>query len=123
MFVLRLHDMRSDNQESLFDIGLSDNQENIIKFVTQELVSPYVEDNFNKVFKKGGPLEWYDLPKDEAQSYLEIATEEAYIEFKRTEYKNYLNSLPKIYIKESEEQPKVKRTRKSKNLPDNTKVQ
>ena len=95
--------MRSENVESMVDICLADTPADLVKFVQQELSpKPYKEESYRKVFKKGGPLEWFNPPVS-ADSYIEVITEEKYVELKREEYRKYLSSLPRIVTEQQEE--------------------
>lgn len=99
MFVLRLNDMRASQIEILSDVCISDNKKDLTEFIKKEKTKPYQEENgdrvWSKSFKKEGPLEWYNLPIDDS-CYLEIATEDAFVEAKRKEYQNFINSIPKL---------------------------
>ena len=39
---------------------MSDDKEKLVKTYESEFVDSYDDDRFRKVFRKGGPLEWYN---------------------------------------------------------------
>lgn len=98
MFVLRLNDIRGP-EDQLTDICLSEDKTELAKFVKKEKVKSYEEDSHKKVFRKGGPLEWFNLPASDEFCYLEIASEEDFIKAKREEYLKFLAGIPRL-IKE-----------------------
>lgn len=70
MWILQLNDMRERKSENLTFIASADTREQLDKFLLEESVPPYKDEGenyygpttFNKVFRKGGPLEWYNQP-------------------------------------------------------------
>ena len=50
----------TDRAESGRISVMSFDKDRLIKFYEGEIVESYNDDRFRKVFKKGGPLEWYN---------------------------------------------------------------
>lgn len=102
MYILRLNDMRGPKVEVLTDICIADTKEELENFIKTETVESYKdetpENKWTKVFKKGGPLEWYNPPTSIDHCFMEILSEEDYVERKRTEYKNFLESIPRLAL-------------------------
>lgn len=50
----------TDRAESGRISVMSFEKDRLVKFYDGEITEPYSDDRFRKVFKKGGPLEWYN---------------------------------------------------------------
>lgn len=50
----------TDRAESGRISVMSFDKDRLVKFYEDEISEPYDDDRFRKVFKKGGPLEWYN---------------------------------------------------------------
>lgn len=71
VYFLILNDMRGSYERDTM-IAASFDRDKIVKFITSEMVEPYddcpsMDDygnvhKWHKVFKKGGPLEWFNPP-------------------------------------------------------------
>ena len=94
-YLLMLNDMRSSRSEHLTIVGRGDTLEELQAFVAGEKVEPYTDAGehvqthstdfsaqlngpsvehtpyykYHKVFRKGGPLEWYNPPNDNDVPY------------------------------------------------------
>lgn len=68
VFVLFLNDMRSDHIESMSVAARASTREALVAFVASERVEPYTTEcdyrpvPWGKVFRKDGPLEWFNEP-------------------------------------------------------------
>lgn len=65
-YVLMLNDMREPHIENLRAVKVSNDRAELAKFVTDEKVPPYRSEGgqhgWSKVFREGGPLEWFNAP-------------------------------------------------------------
>jgi hypothetical protein len=64
MFVLVLNDMRSPKSETLDNVAKGTREE-LIALYRSERVEVYRDGKWHKVFRKGGPLEWFNRAEDE----------------------------------------------------------
>ncbi|KKN98528.1 hypothetical protein LCGC14_0146390 [marine sediment metagenome] len=97
-FILVLGDMRSAKYENSFTpIAISDNPDKLRQWVNSEKVDKYTDGRFRKVFKQGGPLEWYnppdDLGVDPENSIRPLSPLDEYIEVAVKETTNWYNTL------------------------------
>lgn len=61
MWLLRLNPV-TDRAESVRIVAWAETEQQLLDFLQQESVEPYKDDRFHKVFRQGGPLEWYNPP-------------------------------------------------------------
>ena len=64
MWVLYLNDMRSSNIEILVPVARASTKEDLKAFVARNEVTPYDDGGWGKIFRQGGPLEWFNRPYD-----------------------------------------------------------
>lgn len=58
---LVLNDMRSSNIENIECVKVSNNRQELVDWYKEQLAdTPYRDENWDKVFKKGSQLEWYN---------------------------------------------------------------
>lgn len=72
MWMLRLNDMRSSNIENLQNICVAESKEELESFLKNQEAESYNDTGSNSIhgssytyqksYKKGGPLEWYNKP-------------------------------------------------------------
>lgn len=73
-FVLVLNDMRSPKIEIVRPAVRADTPEELVAFMERERVEPYreptgyLDGTWYKVFRKGGPLEWFNPPFGDTQA-------------------------------------------------------
>jgi hypothetical protein len=81
MWILALNDMRAPKIETSEFVARADVAEKLHQWMRDERVEPYTEDNWRKVFKKGGPLEWYNEPfSGMGQGVMYFGTEEEWVQ-------------------------------------------
>lgn len=94
MYILRLNDMRTPKIEMYEVVAKSEDPEKLEQWMLSEKVEPYREDNWGKVFRKGGPLEWYNAPERcFGQGIVQICSEEEYVEDARSRYREMMGPL------------------------------
>jgi len=65
MYALLLNDMRQPNIENLEVVTVADGKEILIAIYKGQLADkPYTDGKWGKVFKQGGPFEWYNPIND-----------------------------------------------------------
>lgn len=64
MWVLLLNDMRAPKVEILSPVVRADTREALEAFLKREEVEAYTDGRWGKVYRKGGPLEWFNRPWD-----------------------------------------------------------
>lgn len=61
LFGLLLNPM-TDRTEATRLVAIAEYRSEIESLLRDERVEPYKDDNWHKVYRKGGPLEWYNAP-------------------------------------------------------------
>lgn len=95
MFVLMLNDMRAANVETMLPVARAETAEELDSFLEQELANPYVDGQWSKVFKKDGPLEWYNPPFAE-ECIVDVGTKEDWMQGAALQYDEQVMSVPPI---------------------------
>lgn len=62
IYVLTLNDMRFEKYEDLVDVAWSTSIDALVDLLLDQRVDTYKDGRFAKSFRKGGPLEWYNVP-------------------------------------------------------------
>lgn len=96
MFVLMLNDMRSSNIENLKPVVRAETAEEIESFLERETVDNYRDDRWSKVYKQGGPLEWYNPPWSFEQHIIDVGTEDDWVNDAIEAYQRQIIALPTI---------------------------
>lgn len=120
MWVLMLNDMRNSKIEILTTVIRSETKEALKEFVNSQKVDSYIDAaehithhttgflagttdhkgsySYHKSFKKGGILEWYNPPYDcdEHKHYVNVGTEQDWIEEAKKNYATCVLSIPAI---------------------------
>ncbi len=71
LWILQLTDKRRLCAPKMYPICKAKTKEALIAFVEREKCEPYVDGGLGKVFKKGGPLEWFYAPESD-DSYIDV---------------------------------------------------
>ena len=76
--ILYLNDMRSPQIEMLRHVVKAATKEELKAFLARERVESYRDGRWGKVFREGGPLEWFNEPwaHDERRHFVEIDVDE-----------------------------------------------
>lgn len=90
MWILRLNDMRFPKCEMTEVVAVSEDPEKLLKWMEVEKVEPYRDERWGKVFRKGGPLEWYNEPTAD-QGVINIGDVEDWIEDTVERYNKLIN--------------------------------
>lgn len=107
MWVLQLNMMRN-RTESRTAVAFSESKEKLEAFVAGERVEPYGDEGFSdfgghgttfqKVFRKGGPLEWFNPPEslfgDDA--FVDIGTEDDWAGRARERFHAFVSELTRV---------------------------
>lgn len=62
MWILRLNDMRAPRIEQVEPVAKAQNPDALVALMHRERVESYTDGKWNKEFRRGGPLEWYNPP-------------------------------------------------------------
>ena len=72
MFVLQLNPMTS-NAENVVPICRAETEQQLLDLLEREAVEPYItDDRWHKVFRKDGPLEWYNPPGPDGTAWIGV---------------------------------------------------
>lgn len=105
-YALVLSHMRDEHYENSYRIAAwAETKEALLAFVEAEKVEPWVDENpsmvnlngtfmYSKVFRKGGPLEWFNGP--DHRSFIEIDSPEEHAEKARQQRTAQLLTLLKV---------------------------
>lgn len=116
MWVLLLNDMRSSKVEVLQPVFRHETKEKLKDYLEQQKVPGYqttmerfgdgpkgigtekIIHTFNKGFKQGGPLEWFNAPNDfhEAEHFIDVGTDENLGPIKLEFWKNNVITIPVV---------------------------
>jgi len=94
MFLLRLNPMRANAEHNLV-VARGETIDSLIAFVNSEMVEPYHDGEWHKIFRQGGPLEWYNPPLDNPwfPCFHDIGTQEEAIKRTIKEWNNMLERV------------------------------
>lgn len=93
MWVLKLNDMRSSKIEMWESVARAEHSEKLQQWMDLEKVEPYRDEQWSKVFRKGGPLEWYNEPLGMGHGIYNIGTEEDWVQHIRDDYHTLMDSI------------------------------
>mgnify|MGYP003331262818 CR=1 FL=1 len=97
MYILKLNDMRSAHVEEMSNVCIAETKEQLVNYLNTEFVDHYIDSGYRKTFKKNGPLEWYNPPISDSESFVQIIGEEEFIQRKLQEYRDFISNIPRIY--------------------------
>lgn len=81
MWVLRLNDMRAPQIEIMTFVCRAERREDLEALLQRELTTPYTtDDRWNKVYRQGGPLEWFNPPWQDESAIVDVGTREQVVE-------------------------------------------
>lgn len=76
VYILVLNDMRSSNYETMTTVARANSIQELVDLVESELTTPYRDGQWNKSFRAGGPLEWFNPPVGKIEKYVINFTEQ-----------------------------------------------
>jgi hypothetical protein len=94
MYILRLNDMRAANVENLQPVARAETNEELQRFINGEKVDLYQDGKWAKVYKKGGPLEWYNAPYNFEPSIVTVGSADEWAANARAQFEEQIMSLP-----------------------------
>jgi len=94
MWVLELNDMRSSNIEKVEAVAKAQSPEELEALLDRESVDPYRDGTWNKKFRQGGPLEWYNPPWGFSSPFVYVGTEDEWAEQARKRYQELVGAIP-----------------------------
>jgi len=70
-----LNDMRASNIENMSPVCRAESHNALLALIDREKVEPYRDGRWGKVFRAGGPLEWYNPPYTfSSESFIDVGT-------------------------------------------------
>lgn len=97
MFVLVLNPMRGQVERGV-PVARAETIAALEEFIKRETVEPYKDGQWHKVFRAGGPLEWYNPPSDGFffENFQDIGTEETWAENARKQFRQMMAELQAV---------------------------
>jgi hypothetical protein len=95
MWVLLLNDMRMPKIEMLEPVARAETKEALIAYLGSQEVETYQDGQWNKVYRKGGSLEWYNPPSDDL-SFRDVGHEDDWAANARQRYRDQVLSIPAL---------------------------
>lgn len=103
MWALRLNPMAKQT-ETISVVMFAETREKLEKFVNDEQVEMYRDDKWNKLFRKGSILEWYNGPSQPGGDnwfgvpiYVDIGTRESWALDASNEFDQFMTTAPHVY--------------------------
>jgi hypothetical protein len=96
MWVLLLNDMRASNIENLQPVCRAESYQELLNYVKREQVEPYRDGQWAKVFRKDGPLEWFNPPWNLERNFANAGTREDWMQKAGESYDQQVASLPLV---------------------------
>ncbi len=96
MWILRLNDMRAANIENVQAIFRAETNEQIEAFLEKESVPQYRDGQWQKYYRKDGPLEWFNPASGYEGGIIDVGSEESWINDAIEAYKVDILSIPTI---------------------------
>ena len=94
MFILQLNDMRISNAESLTLVARAETQEKLKRLMTREEGEGYRDGQWAKVFRRGGPLEWYNPPLFGGAQIMNVGSADDWASKARIQFEEQIMGLP-----------------------------
>lgn len=94
MWVLLLNDMRASNVETQEPVCKAETREELESYLQRETVEPYMDGQWGKHFRQGGPLEWYNPPFGCDNAFINVGTREDWMRRASDEYDRKIGMLP-----------------------------
>ena len=109
MWLLELNPMRAQC-EAREAVAIGETREALEAFVARETVEPYTDEGapniygvsrWNKIFRKEGPLEWFNPPRPEHEDldgphFIDIGTRDDWMQRAAEQFDNLTSSLPLV---------------------------
>lgn len=62
MYILIMNDIRHASLKMNTAVCQADTEAELVNFLESEKVQPFNDGEYRKYYKKGGPLEWFNVP-------------------------------------------------------------
>lgn len=98
MWILCLNDMRAPQVEILRPVCRAETREQLDDFIERERVASYSDGHWNKNYRRGGPLEWFNPPWDfeAGRHFVNVGTRQQAAEMAMAAYDEQVMSVPEI---------------------------
>lgn len=94
MHILQLNDMRSSKVENLTPIARAETKKILETFMEKEKTDLYSDDRWQKNYRQGGPLEWYNPPFSMNAHILNVGSADEWAATARREFEETIMRLP-----------------------------
>ena len=94
MFMLQMNDMRASSVENLTGVARAETGEELQRLLDTEGVASYPDGPWNKSYRKGGPLEWYNPPFSLAAGIVNVGSADKWAANARTKFEEQIMVLP-----------------------------
>lgn len=98
MWILQLNPMRA-NTEACLPVARAETREALEVFLQREAVEPYLDGQWRKAFRRGGPFEWFNPPMGSDLFYdefLNVGALEDWINSTRQRWNRMLIEIPEV---------------------------
>lgn len=96
MWVLYLNPMQANAERSVA-VARADTREALERYVAAERVEPYSVGQWHRVFRAGGPLEWFNPPEQTwGEAFKDIGTLEDHVAAAVRAWNSFLAETPSV---------------------------
>lgn len=96
IYVLFLNDMRFARFEDTEPVAQAEVREELEQFLERERVPNYMDGSWEKCYRQGGPLEWYNPPSDGVHGIKQVETPDEAAESARQARAEILSNIPQV---------------------------
>lgn len=96
MFILQLNDMRMSQVQILTPVMRSESGPALKAFIEDEKVERYTDGQWGKIFKKDGPLEWYNPAYEGNDGIIDVGTVDDWQEDAVKAYNDEVLAIPEL---------------------------
>lgn len=96
MYVLLLNNMQSSQVEIMTPIARAETKEELVALIEREKVDCYTDGKWRKSYRAGGPLEWYNPPTFDHESFLDVGTAELHAKRARANFDREVIPIPLV---------------------------
>lgn len=98
MWVMHLNDMRASNIENMTAVARAETVEELKALLTREDCGVYTDGKWRKQFRQGGPLEWYNPPISGDNTFMNVGSEQEFVENARAQYRSVMDTIPEVRV-------------------------
>ena len=95
-WLLRMNRMTDPKVELMTNVALAESKEALKSYVEKEKVEPYTDGEWHKIFRKDGPLEWFNAPMFDEESFIKVMSLDEVISKTVEDYNDHFSGVPRI---------------------------